>query len=56
VFGHLAVGTVEARVVEIRLDDAALEIVQDNTFGNTAEELKHAHMRGDETRLILFEG
>jgi hypothetical protein len=50
---HRAIGSVDLRIVERSFDDAALQIVGDQQFGDAAKETKHAHMRAYPIRQLL---
>ena len=53
---HLAVGPVQCGIVQIGLDDAAFEVVDDDAFGDAAEELKHPDVRAGKAHLVLAKG
>src|SRR5882762_1730134 len=46
--GHLLVRTLQSRLIATGATDAALELIGDDRFGNTADVLERAYVAGDE--------
>ena len=53
-FGHLPIYAVEFWIIKVRFDNAAFEIVDQDSSGDAAKKVEHSNMRGDKTLLILF--
>ncbi len=52
--GHLPVGAIQFWIIDVRFDDAAFEIVDQDSSGNAAKIIEHSNMGGGKTLLILF--
>ena len=54
VIGHFLIGVVDLWEIQIWLEDARFQVVDDQTLRYPFKELEHAHMRADKASLILF--